>query len=902
MGKNSINTKPIFRRKPTFFLVAALVSSTVIAPFMTTRTAYADATTENNAYYGAIFLRDCLQGYQNDTKNYYISEERLNNGSFLDENILARNGIFLSNDNSVNIGTVYGGTDGNIQCKDTSAVKAALSATGYGGNAAKLLTDIGYQKVTKVVDIDGVQTNITAYELQGVSSESAINAFNDNIFNPIRDARSPAAEYAAYQDLFNKNCSLNTGSAITGVGQAVTLNKVVLGENGQYEVVSTPAEFAAKTVGSNIEGGTTNTGNDPVFKPDYNVLGMTCSTLLNNMNNLANAVVAYNNANPDGAVVTDPRTSTEDPGNSEKTCNTEVKSVGWFICPGLETAASFADAMWNLFEMLLNTNPLSDPIKAVWVNFRNIANALLILIFLIIVFSQTSNLGINNYGVKKILPRLVIIAIVINMSFFLMQVAVDLANILGKALDDMISQSSTVTLSGITWEAAIASVLAGTTLAVTGTAAVATAITVSAGPGPFLILLALLILPAVIAFIAGLAALIFRTAMLPILAVLAPIALVAHILPNTQGIFEKWKKTFTSLLFLYPLASVYFGGLKLGANIIAGTLGWFGPLLAVFVLFFGAGAIIILAIKSNSIAGKAFGAVSGALNKASAPIQKWGKDFTADKRLDFMYGPERRGLYGFMQRRGQAQRKRAGRRAVFADLDKQQYEDRLVENPERELGSTIVGTPAGQARIAAAEAAQAERARATFERDRVGATAAMGMLNSGRNRDNNTPLSTADRKALRSIVVEAGDAGNIEQLWNQSGSWQDPSERNSFAADLSKNKPTGVGRGDIANMREGNLKEFRDVLATNAVRGAYNAQGSASADASEVDMLAEVLADGGRMSRALTDEGRGAGQITAVRQKVANDANTAINDTRLGAGKNRDSLQRIVDRYRTPGP
>ena len=593
--------------------------------------------------------------------------------------------------------------------------------------------------------------------------------------------------------------------------------------------------------------------------------------------------------------------------DKEPTCGSEVKGVGWLICPGLDAAAGFADAMWGIFEFLMFTNPLKDSsINSVWVNFRNIANVLLVVVFLIIVFSQVSNIGINNYGIKKLLPRLIIVAIAINISFFLMQVIVDVANILGKTVDSLLAQNSIVALDGIGWGDAITSVLAGGAMIGAG---VITGVTI--GIGPLLILILLLLIPALIAFIAGLAALIFRQAILPILAVLAPLALVAYVLPNTQSIFDKWRKTFTGLLFLYPLAAMYYGGLKLGANIIAGTVGgWFGPLIAVFVLFFGAGAVIILAIKSNSIAGKAFGAVSGVLGKAAAPVQKWGKDVGRDKRADFVYGRQRKGIAGFAQRTANSfamkSRRRAGRQAAYAEIDKDAYKDRLANNPEAELGAAITNTPTGQAYIQGAEEAKTKRARDGFERKGMSSAKAMETLIAGKIKDKDgdegRELSTAERKALRSMVVEAGDAKHIESLWNQSSGWQDQSERNSFAADLSRNKPTGVGRGDIGRMREGDLKEFRDVLAANAVKGAYNAQGSASADASEVDMLSEVLADSSRMSRVLIEEGRGAGQINAVRQKVANDANTAITDSRLGAGKNRDSLKKIVDTYRRPGP
>jgi hypothetical protein len=597
--------------------------------------------------------------------------------------------------------------------------------------------------------------------------------------------------------------------------------------------------------------------------------------------------------------------------DEDPTCGSEVKGIGWIVCPGLDAAAGFADAMWGIFEFLMFTNPLKDPsVNNVWLNFRNIANVLLVVVFLVIVFSQVSNIGINNYGIKKLLPRLIIVAVAINISFFLMQITVDFANILGKTVDGMLSQNAIIALTGedgIGWERAIGSVIAGTAMA--GVAIVG----VAAAPGPVLIFILLLMIPAIISFIAGLAALIFRQAILPILAVLAPLALVAYILPNTQSIFDKWRKTFTSMLFLYPIAALYYGGLKMGAYIIAGTDGvggWFGPLIAVFVLFFGAGAVIILAIKSNSIAGKAFGAVSGVLGKAAAPVQKWGKDVGRDKRADFVYGKQRQGIAGFAQKTANGfamkSRRRAGRQAAYAEIDKDAYKDRLANNPEAELGVAITNTPTGQAYIQGAEEAKTKRARDGFERKGMSSAKAMDALIAGKIKDKDgdeaRELSTAERKALRSMVVEAGDAKHIESLWNQSSGWQDQSERNSFAADLSRNKPTGVGRGDIGKMREGDLKEFKDVLATNAVKGAYNAQGSASADASEVDMLSEVLADSSRMSRVLIEEGKGAGQINDVRQKIANDANAAITDTKLGAGKNRDSLQKIVDAYRRPGP
>ena len=63
-------------------------------------------------------------------------------------------------------------------------------------------------------------------------------------------------------------------------------------------------------------------------------------------------------------------------------------------------------------------------------------NAVFAVIFLWVIFSQISNVGVSNYGIKKILPRLIIGALLVNLSFYLCQIAVDLSNILGFSLKE----------------------------------------------------------------------------------------------------------------------------------------------------------------------------------------------------------------------------------------------------------------------------------------------------------------------------------------------------------------------------------------------------------------------------------------------------------------------------------
>ena len=67
---------------------------------------------------------------------------------------------------------------------------------------------------------------------------------------------------------------------------------------------------------------------------------------------------------------------------------------------------------------------------------RNISNVAFIVAFLVIIYSQLTSVGISNYGVKKMLPRLVIAAVLVNLSFTFCAVLLDLSNVTGYAFQD----------------------------------------------------------------------------------------------------------------------------------------------------------------------------------------------------------------------------------------------------------------------------------------------------------------------------------------------------------------------------------------------------------------------------------------------------------------------------------
>lgn len=62
-----------------------------------------------------------------------------------------------------------------------------------------------------------------------------------------------------------------------------------------------------------------------------------------------------------------------------------------------------------------------------------------IIAFLAIIVSQVTGMGINNYGIKKMLPRLVVAAIAVNVSYYICQLIVDLTNILGYEIQNALA-------------------------------------------------------------------------------------------------------------------------------------------------------------------------------------------------------------------------------------------------------------------------------------------------------------------------------------------------------------------------------------------------------------------------------------------------------------------------------
>lgn len=331
--------------------------------------------------------------------------------------------------------------------------------------------------------------------------------------------------------------------------------------------------------------------------------------------------------------------STEE-NNSENhepaTCTSQIGAIGWLICPTTGLLAKGIDALYGLIQGLLDVKPLEmkgdSPIYQVWSYMRNIANICFIIFLLVIIYSQITGYGINNYGVKKSLPRLIVTAMVVNFSFLFCAIAVDISNILGNGLKDL--------LAGIAESAISSGAVDGSKTATgfyslfntvaAGGLGLALSFTFPGGPLGLLLALIPLIIGGIISVIVGLLVLGLRQALVIFLVSISPIAFVLYILPNTEKHFQKWKKTFSQMLFFYPMFSMLFGVSKLASMVLITSA------TTPFGLMVGAAVQVLpllLAAGLMKLSGSALGGISNVLNslgnnlsgratKALSPIQE----------------------------------------------------------------------------------------------------------------------------------------------------------------------------------------------------------------------------------------------------------------------------------------
>ena len=272
-------------------------------------------------------------------------------------------------------------------------------------------------------------------------------------------------------------------------------------------------------------------------------------------------------------------------------CSKQAQSLGWIICPVIKGLKNAVGGIYGMVEPMIRVSDgVLEQLKAgnsdgdgptykAWSFFRNIANVIFVILFLVIIFSQLTGYGIDNYGIKKMLPKIIVTAILVNLSFIICAVMIDISNVVGKAIQDLFmtmgekvdndiiapGEGSSITgsvNSVVESVCGIVTVVGSGALAINGIGAVAT------GGFAIIIPVLLFLVSAVIAVLFALAILGIRQALVVVLIVVSPIVFACTLLPNTEKLFKNWKDLFVKILTVYPIVSALIGAGYFTAKIL----------------------------------------------------------------------------------------------------------------------------------------------------------------------------------------------------------------------------------------------------------------------------------------------------------------------------------------------
>lgn len=240
--------------------------------------------------------------------------------------------------------------------------------------------------------------------------------------------------------------------------------------------------------------------------------------------------------------------------------------LGWILCPIARWLSGVVDEVYTIITSFLEVKPFTQAdngVFSLWRIMLSIANAVFIIIFLAIVYSQITGVGVSNYGIKEMLPRIILGVILANASYWICALLIDASNVLGysiQAITADIVKSISLDTSRLNWESITTHILSEGALV--GGLAWLGVTTVFNPLSMFFFLLSTL---ASVAFSLLVAFIILaaRQALIVVLVLISPLAAIALIMPSTKDLFSKWQKALTTLLVFFPIFSLLFGGSQL---------------------------------------------------------------------------------------------------------------------------------------------------------------------------------------------------------------------------------------------------------------------------------------------------------------------------------------------------
>lgn len=563
-------------------VVGPILQSTQKAYAADTNTALAAAKAEYRAMIGYDALVACINadGSLQDTISKATNDYTTGAGFNL-----------TGNDYVASVGNVFEPIDGNLKCSDTADLTAMAKSVGYD-----TLKD--FNKM--VWPQDGACTGKD--NCLHISKSDILTNIKNNIAargyaGPDNDvlSLSPSGRYYFWTSLFGNGAYGCGGSALSdgstsGSKSAVAPNDqtfyfVVNGAAKKYQNVKWSADVAKdeviKSIGIDYDQIRTkdvvNGSGAPMMADE------TCTQIAGHLTkDKADALVALAgkldtcagkttgecagiSANAQDSGGAGGGVDGTGGGDQNVTCEQNGNPLNWILCPVFNGVADFSDFLFrNMVEPLLrvspvNTDPESGSFK-VWSSFRLYGNIILVIGMLVIVFSQAIGGGlIDAYTAKKVMPRIIAAAIMINLSIYIVAILVDLMNILGGGLGQLMiapfKDAAQFTFSPTAAQGgAIIGIGAGS-IGTFLTLGIFSSVTLGSAAG-FLALFVLL--PAVLGLLGAFITLVIRQGLILILILVSPIAFALYCLPNTEKYFQKWWELLFKTLLVYPIVIAIF--------------------------------------------------------------------------------------------------------------------------------------------------------------------------------------------------------------------------------------------------------------------------------------------------------------------------------------------------------
>lgn len=310
--------------------------------------------------------------------------------------------------------------------------------------------------------------------------------------------------------------------------------------------------------------------------------------------------------------------------NLSLSCHAGFNPLNWLICSIVQGMVSIIGVLDNAINSQLSVGSdgtsdapnqifadsngncsgntgICDAYYKAWASFRDIALGLMVIAGLLVLIAQSLGMEIlDAYTIRKILPRLLLAALSITLSWQLMQFFVTLTNDLGFGIRHLIYApfigiNTSIHLNFIQGVPIIAGIGAAA-LGVFGLLSIA-------GMGALAVFVAFMVL-------------VLRQIAIIMLIILAPIGIVAYILPNTQRVYKLWWESFSKALLMFPIIA---GFIAAGRVFSAIALNQSGGILSQMVGFIAYFAPYFMIPMTFRFAGATMGALGGFVTSAARP-------------------------------------------------------------------------------------------------------------------------------------------------------------------------------------------------------------------------------------------------------------------------------------------